>query len=190
MTRLRIKPFHHSQPIGGYTFMVADTVLTGDTPKDVIAKIAEYRRNSGLPAGDPHHDLAEFTRTKYPWLVMEVNEESPDDEGSEEHLAREYVTAMWARSPVEHEEVHIQKERFQGCLGCPNYRKLNADKVTIIRATVLSPGLMPDIVRGDEHGFCEHHLWVCSVACTMKVNKEFANPEKCDNCWYKPNEQK
>ena len=180
---LRIKLFHHSQPVDGYSFVIDKHTIREQKYKAVVAKIAEYRKNNGLPPGDPEHDLAAYTQKDYPWLV-ETRNDAVSNAGSEEALSQEYVSTVWKMAPNKQVEPNVQRDRFSKCLECPKYILLDTDSETIRKSTALASSLLRDIVKGHDHGFCEHHLWVCSVACTLQENKSLANPEVLNKCWH------
>ena len=182
---LRINRKHMSPP-PGYSFPIGDSVLVDDTVDGLIAKVIQYRNNNATPVGDPENDIAVFLQKTSPWMVYSITQDSDGDDGSDEELLRGYVNDMWKCMPLERPEHNVVKDRFTQCESCIHYRKQFADDEVCRKVIVMSPVVSGIVKSRVQYGFCNHHLWSCAVACSIKDPSAMANPKQYGGCWIKP----
>lgn len=179
--RLYIDRFHMSQP-SVWSVTEKDATLTAKTIDELVVALARYRKNNGDEVGDPEHDIAFQNCKKYPWLIL--TEKSDAKEYSQSDVEHAFVSTVWKTAPHRPVDSMERKERMQKCEKCPKFKALqNKDDVLRRRIIVLSGVSISE--QPKDYGFCEHHLWVCSVACNLQNAKGLAVAEQYDQCWLK-----
>jgi hypothetical protein len=176
---LRINRKHMSQPPGGYSYTISGFTFTGKNADEVIKKIDDHRSANGQTPGDPEHDLALSMAKDFPWLILDdatVKVPTVDMEAR-------FISSAWKSTPFPQADHDVFKSRFSRCLECPKMVKPETkDKELLRRMMVLTHPTM--MVAGENgFGFCENHLWICSVACSMKDANKLATGEKIKECW-------
>jgi len=187
--RLRINTSHHSQPEGGWGYVIPDgptlsSSKTGEPGlRELLKKIVEHRANNGLPAGDPEHDVAMVYATKCPWLVTE----EPDIEVLSND-PEPWIHHLWRSHPLKRAETRVRDERFEQCQKCIHFEPLDTDSLTDEAARRLL--LMNPAKHRIEHGWCLLRGWIPSVAVQIMDPWEFADWTKKDPCCWLDTEPK
>ena len=176
--KLRIDRMHHSQPSGGWGYVVKDgPVLSAPKLTELIDQLGQYREANGLPRGDPEHDIALSYADAFPWLIKRVSEE--DDEVVD---AEAWIHRAWKSCPLRLAEPRLRDERFDHCLKCKHFEPLVTDDLSreaARRLLVMNPAKH----RG-EHGWCLWRGFIPSVAVQVVNPQDFADfTEKHVDCW-------
>ena len=173
-------PGGHSYPIPG------GPVVNGESIKDLLFAIREYRINNGLPPGDPLDEVTAYYAKKYPWSVEEGKRDADSlhDSFSEEVVA--WINRYWKSPPKQWMPVEDTQRRQSCCLSCP-YRVdepsgTPADAEALRRAFLLSKGSLLD----EELGCCTFHKWNNRLACLMTMPEITRNSPKCCWCFHSP----
>lgn len=182
--KLRINTKHHSQPDGGWGYVIPDgptlhSDKTGEPGlRDLVAQIKEHRANNGLPAGDPQHDIALVYAEKFPWLILEVEDDSDPEDNSEEV----WIHNLWRSTPLVLAEIRVRDDRFAQCEKCIHFRPLDVSTLTDEAARRLF--LMNPAKSRKENGWCDLRGWIPSVAVQIQDPWKFADwTKKVPECW-------
>lgn len=142
------KEGHHFPDPSGYT-------VNADSIDSLLAAIVIYRKNNGLPPGNPEYELEQYYRVTFPWLYSKENmaTEKPEDPVSR------WIREAWKTPKHEFASEHIISERIESCKKCEHLRPRTKDTEILRRVAILSGG------RAKEIGTCAIFHWDCGLAC-------------------------
>lgn len=185
--RYKLREQQQLRPLGGHHFIENKIKMDGDTLKEVVRKVTDYRVNNNQPIGDPEQQILQYYARRWPFMV------DPDDSIPEDHS--NYLTdkwVSWIRSQWKAPQGKIvttqeAQQRWEVCLKCPYnvpIRIVTAEHVDMKRKAFL-------LKRGQDTpvglGFCSRHLQDLSVSVFLETPvessaapKDGANPT---NCW-------
>lgn len=149
-------------PIGGHHFYCHSVMFKGDTFPEVVKKMAEFRRNNNIAAGDPEQEILAHYQDKWPFMVVQSDRE-PKLEPPESYTQwRDWVFRTWKNPPKKFLGEKEATDRFVVCQSCPHfvsnpYWKKNPTPESMEvsrREFVLQRGIQADKISG----FCALHL--------------------------------
>ena len=169
---------NHAAMIPGGVHVFTDptgVTLKHETIDGLLADIARYRTNNGMPPGDPERELERLYKVKYPWMVSKTG-----PEGETPLLAKEtaWLGQLWRNAPKEWANKDEVDRRKWVCQGCEHFRpNRSPDAVDRWRIMVLGRG------RGSpDMGICHEQGWYCGLA--ILFEKPEAKAVK--GCWIRP----
>lgn len=161
MSTIRLRDHIGHAIDGGHNFPVRpDLVMKADTIPELVAKIADYRIQNGLPPGDPIGEVTDYYAIHYPFAIENGDRKDRPVDDKLKHNVYSWVNAMWKTPPKEHLELEDAGARVEKCLKCPFRRDviqdLSPEGNEIRRRTyLLSKGLLWD----NSAGVCEDYEW-------------------------------
>lgn len=177
------------QPVGGHHFIERGLMIRGDTPKQVIKKITEYRINNNFPVGNPEQDLLLYYAERWPYMVrhdFDAQEEAKVDDDYEGW--RSWIYKIWNNPPASTVSSKEASDRWDVCKTCIHNKRKSwvptneASEITR-RAFILRRGLdIPTVL-----GYCSLHKADLGVFCFVEKAKEISglkkDTAKPSHCW-------
>lgn len=172
-------------PPGGWHYPEDETTFRGESPKEVVRAMREYRIRSGKPIGEPMNDLILYCARRWPHLVTEDFQEGEEAIPGEKPLQflqawlviQSRVSALGA---MDEDRIQWQAEI---CRNCPMNRDIPQEPADLAIEVARRSFLLR---RGREIpgvGYCGHHLWDNRVACARNSPVMGARPNPPENCW-------
>lgn len=174
-------------PFGGHHFYDKGFMIKGETVKEVVGKITDYRLNNNRPIGNPEQEVLEYYALNFPWMVKKDNEEVPKENESYA-LWRKWVQKTWTNPPKKLITTKEASFRWDVCKKCPHNKPINwpeSDESTQItrKAFLLRQGMeIPE-----ELGFCSLHNVDIGVLTFIETPKDYSEQKKdtpgYPSCW-------
>lgn len=145
-------------------------LIRAKTIPELLTTIASYRRNNGLPAGDPLREVERVFSVDYPWLISNVGQlaAAPVDP-----IAR-WLARAWKTPIKDWAESETVNARLNTCLTCEHYAPDHAfDSDSKRRLIILGAG------RLKEAGACKVHHWACGLSVLPHTQNVAVNVEGC-----------
>lgn len=187
---LKLNPNQKRQPIGGHQFVEKGVTFTGDTFKEVVEKIYNFRTTNCLVLGDPEQDILVYYARNWPFMVMDdsvaIKTISPD----RLFLWRQWIVEAWSKPPHKLVSGKEAAARWEICENCPfnkrlDWKETNETAELSRRAFLLRRGMTaPSFL-----GFCSLHNADLSVFTFIDNPEAFSKKkkdgEKVEGCWLK-----
>lgn len=162
----------HARPIpGGPSFLDPSGYLVrAKSISELLAAIASYRKNNGLPAGNPAREVETRFAVDYPWLISNTG---TTPEVIQDPVAR-WLNRAW-KSPIKDwAESETVIARLNTCLACEHYAPDHPfDGDSKRRLIILGAG------RLKEAGACKVHHWACGLAILDRTPGVVTGVEGC-----------
>ena len=120
---LKLNPDQLRQPHGGHHFLIPNgPAVKGESAKEVIKKITEYRINNGIPVGNPEEELLYFYALHWPYMVEPAEIGKPTEKSSWFQDWARWVRKTWKNPPKKLITTKEASYRWDVCLTCPHNR--------------------------------------------------------------------
>lgn len=174
------------KPIGGHHFTDRGQIIRGDTFREVVQGVEDFRLANGYPLGHPEQEVLAYYEAIAPWLVVESAGEGllPSIPKHLEPL-RDWLNGVWKAGNVVLASKIDVKERCVGCEGCKYATEIDWDcsveTEELRKRAELIKGMRPTPL---DESYCRLHKWHNGVAVSLlkpRVNaaaKE-RSPGKC-----------
>lgn len=156
---LRLNPDAKRAPFGGHHYPEHGMTFKGESFKEVLKDVADFRRNNNLPAGDPEQEVLFYYASKFPWMVRaDHGAVEPPQVKSQYHEFRDWVHKTWRKPPVSSVTTKQARERWAVCEKCPfnvpyAFRETDESSELVRRSFLLRRGItVPSFL-----GFCALH---------------------------------
>lgn len=173
-------------PIGGHHFNAYGATFTGETFHEVVSKLAEFKRNNNIAAGNPEQEVLMFYFKNWPYMVKMSEKPQPFEPKGDYDYWRDWIFATWKKPPSKFITSAEAKERWDVCRNCGFLKKLNWPETKestelARRAFILSRGMTsPDFL-----GYCSLHkahlpaLVFVDNPAPFSAKKEGDEPSEC-----------
>ena len=185
---IRIRKFIGRPIPGDHHFTIKDgPTLTAETADEVIAKIAQYRINNGIPQGNPRAELTEFYAKEYPFAVEngEPEDDAEHDAFFEEVIA--WINRQWKNPPKQLLPIEDTHRRQECCQDCPLRVKGVSDhgpaEIEARRRLFL---LAKGAPLEDDLGACTFHKWDNRLALLIPLPEIIQQSPKYCWCFHSP----
>jgi hypothetical protein len=185
---LRLNPDSKRLPFGGHHFHEYGMTFKGDTFKEVVKKVADFRLTNNLPSGDPEQEVLGYYARQWPWLVKEEHKPIAIETQSQEYFQlRDWIYMAWKKPATKLLSVKECKDRWEICRDCPfnlqpNWDETKESAELTRRSFVLRRGQdTPDYL-----GFCALHKADLSAFSFIEAAKEYSAKKEGDSypgCW-------
>jgi len=161
-------------PEGHYLADPTGHIIRTKTLRELAPAIALFRKQNGLPPGNPSAEIEQFYLKQFPWLVSKL---APPPAATEDPVKR-WLNRAW-RAPVKSwANSEATEQRMGTCVQCQYYVADYAfDQDATRRLAVLAGG------RLKPAGACKVHHWACGLTALMD------NPGATiavEGCWAAP----
>jgi hypothetical protein len=185
---LKLNPDQLRQPHGGHHYLIPNgPAVKGESFKEVVQKIKDYRINNGIPVGDPEQDVLWFYALHWPYMVEpDVQRKAPEESEMFRSWAK-WVRKAWKTPPKKTITTKEASIRWDVCLTCPHNKKFNwreTDESTAIQQRVFLLRRGVEVPEGI--GYCACHKADLSALSFIDgpqsfsdKSKEFIQPEAC-----------
>lgn len=185
---LKINKDQHRSPIGGHQYPENGLLVRGDTFKEVVQKLTEYRLNNHIKVGNPEQDVLLHYAKQWPYMVKHDPDAAPKKENQTYEQYRKWVEATWVNPPVKTLSAKEASDRWAVCDTCPfnkakDWRETKESAELARRTFLLRRGM--DAPQG--LGVCSLHFhadlsvlsFIEQPAHFVDITKDAAKPEKC-----------
>jgi hypothetical protein len=188
MTRINVNVY----PKEGYFFVEADGVhVRGDSWKDVIARVTDYRRRNRMPAGDPDAEIMAQACARNPSICSEKRA-APIKRKTLKGRILEWLSAIKrvsAKEPLEFVDADTAKRRANVCVGCPQHVDFfGAPSCASCKATVKA--MREELLKGRKPDPRLNGCAAIGIDCAVAAHLDEARieaPEAPRTCWRKIN---
>lgn len=168
-------------PEGHYFPDQTGVTIRGDSVRDLVAKVTDYRATNGLPMGSPSAEIETFYAGQFPWLISKVGAApAADIDPFAEWLRREW------KEPIKEWSMDYEiDQRQKKCAECPHFSTL-PDTVTMEqrrRLLILMGGKSQDVSPYCAHFFAS--LAVVWRRLSPLLRRDGVNSDAL-NCWIEP----
>ena len=183
---LRLNAQAKRLPFGGHQYHAYGTAFRGETLKEVVKDLSNFRINNNIPIGDPEQDILTYYVEKWPWMVRDGGrdaEEVPDTYSE----WRESIYRIWKTPPKKMLATKEAATRWAICEKCPFNQPIPPSDSVESKELVRRSNL---IKRGSDTpkdlGFCGLHKMDLGILSLIDPAKEVSIAEKGKShpgCW-------
>src|SRR5690349_17404270 len=99
---LQLNTKQKRMPFGGHQYPEYGMVFRGETFKEVKDKLAKFRLDNNIPAGNPEQEILVHYLKNWPWMVI-INDKPPASMGDEDYAKwRDWIHKTWKNPPRKH----------------------------------------------------------------------------------------
>lgn len=186
---LRLNPDQLRQPHGGHNFLIPNgPAVKGESLKEVVQKVVDYRINNNIPLGDPEQEVLYYYALHWPYMVEPVEPKRIPAASSRFGGWSKWIRKSWINPP---KKIITTKEavgRWEVCATCPHnkrfdWKETNETAALTQRAFLLRRG----IDAPKDLGYCDLHMADLSVLTFLETPESFSekskDKEQPPKCW-------
>jgi len=188
---LKLNPDQLRQPHGGHNYREPNGPgIKGESVKDLVKKITDYRINNNIPVGDPEQDVLYYYALHWPYMVEPAEVGKPTHQSKWFQGWSTWLRKAWKNPPKKLITTKEASYRWDVCLTCPHNRGFDwkeTDESSAItqRAFLLRKG----IDAPKDLQYCDLHKADLSVLTFVENPASFSDKSKEDTqpsaCWVK-----
>lgn len=175
-------------PFGGHHYPDYGITFKGESFKEVVDKVRDFRLRNNIDVGEPDQDVLCFYAMHWPWLVsVDHKREDPPKENAQFVAWREWIQKTWKKPPTRLVTVKEAKDRWAVCSTCPfnrpwDFRETKESAELTRRAFLLRKG----VEVPEDLCYCDLHnadLGVFSFISSAKDYSAKNSEEHYGGCW-------
>ncbi len=188
---LKINQHMKREPFGGHHYTQYAMTFRGETFKEVVEKLSEFRVTNNIAIGNPEQDVLLFYAVHWPFMVKEDTDSPVAITEPNDYVGwRDWIYEAWRRPPKKSVVTKEASQRWDICLKCPMHRSINwikngEAKELAKRAFMLRRGI--DIPK--DLGYCLLHKADLGAFVFIDGAKEFSaklkTADELPTCWVK-----
>lgn len=189
MVKFKLNPDQQRQPIGGPHYKIINGPLfRGETLKELVKKVSDYRIANLIQLGDPEQDILLDWFVKWPYMVMLEGEETKSEQRNGFVVWSSWIRKLWRNPHTKTLTTKEASERWQKCLTCPfnkefDWSDTKESAAMVQKAFMLRRGI--DIPK--TLGYCGLHLWDIGVSSFIENPAKFSEKKQDQpqpsECW-------